>query len=64
LNEWEGHRNDPFHAFSSIAPAETADESTIDPAADVSETGATYNDVYQTGAMSIDIFEREATYNG
>src|ERR1700722_6467362 len=66
LNKWaeQSRCNDSWYASSSIVVAETVDDGTVEPAADVYETGATYGDVYEIGATSIDNFDQEATYVG
>jgi hypothetical protein len=69
LDQWlhQHHSNDPFDAIdpSSIIPAETIDESVIDSAVDLSETGATNNDdAFDVNTAHKGIFKDDVTYAG
>jgi hypothetical protein len=64
-------RDDPYHPSSSIAQAEDVDGVTAEPAAAVSDTGATCNDCFDAGptndfdaGATNDDFDAGATYDG
>jgi hypothetical protein len=66
LTQWAGQSpsDDPWYAGASIVLAEgTVDDATINLAADVSDTGATFNDISETDPANGDVLETETMNN-